>query len=735
MNPLLHYILYGEKKGLNPSAKFDIDSYLKHHADVREQNISPLLHYLNNCGQNNENIDSIAADIKDKLNNLVPNMTISNERLSVFSENIRENYSEKISFKNVECPKVSIIIPVYNQFKYTYNCLKSISLLNEHSTFEIVIADDNSTDETSCINNYVMGIKIVKNVSERGFLNNCNNAIKYASGKYIYFLNNDTALFDGAIDSLVSTLESAKDIGCVGSKLIYSDCSLQEAGGIIWNDASGWNFGRNDNPLRTKYMYKKEVDYISGASLMIKKELLDKIGGFDTRYVPAYYEDTDLAFEVRKRGFKVVFQPRSIVMHFEGKSCGTDITTGIKSYQNVNKEKFKLKWQETLVEHFSNAENPFLAKDRSRGKKTILFIDHMFPTFDQDAGSRNIYNYIKWFVEHGYNVKFIPMNAFHMVKYADQFEEMGIECLYGNEFVADSWRSWFEENGKYLDYVYIHRSHVCEKFIDTVRTFTNAYVFLNVADLGHLRLKAKKEAGLSVSDEEITKLEALETKMINSVDACTSVSKEEVDYINQNFTKKAIWTPIFFYKKDELEKNVPCFSERNGVLFIGGFNHLPNFDAIKWFIEEIYPDFLSLVHSNVKLHVAGSNPPIELAKMANENIIIHGMVTDEELKSLYNTVRVIIIPLRYGGGLKGKTLEAIYNGVPFVGTKYAIQGFPEKENIFKSYDDVSSFKDRLLTLYNSEMVWNLEQKKYSSYLNKYFSDECASEILKKFYSF
>src|SRR5699024_4776423 len=160
----------------------------------------------------------------------------------------------------------------------------------------------------------------------------------------ILFLNNDTQVTEGWLSSLVKLIESDSTIGMVGSKLVYPDGRLQEAGGIIWSDGSGWNYGRMDDPDKPEYNYVKDVDYISGASIMIRRELWEQIGGFDVRYTPAYCEDADLAFEVRKAGYRVVYQPLSKVIHFEGVSNGTDVNgTGLKRYQVENFKKLKEK--------------------------------------------------------------------------------------------------------------------------------------------------------------------------------------------------------------------------------------------------------------------------------------------------------------------------------------------------------------------------------------------------------
>ncbi len=255
----------------------------------------------------------------------------------------------KLEFTEYEHPQVTIIIPVHNQFNYTWYCLRSVLRSVKDVAYEVILADDCSTDRIKDIERLTANVKVIHNNSRKHFLQNCNHAASLAKGKYLVFLNNDTLVYPDWLSPMLALLEQDESIGMTGSKLIYPDGRLQEAGGTVFRDGGAKNNGHGDCPDGPEYNHVRPVDYISGASMMISKELWDKIGGFDERYCPAYYEDTDLAFAVRAQGKSVVYQPESAVIHFGGVSHGIDLTQGIKSYQVINQQKFYEKWQQELA--------------------------------------------------------------------------------------------------------------------------------------------------------------------------------------------------------------------------------------------------------------------------------------------------------------------------------------------------------------------------------------------------
>jgi GT2 family glycosyltransferase len=213
--------------------------------------------------------------------------------------------------------------------------------------FEVIVADDASTDETVHAEGTIKGVRFLRNESNQGFLESCNRAVATARGEYVLLLNNDTELKPGAIDALLATFDRPS-VGLVGAKLIYPDGTLQEAGGIIWNDGTTSNYGRQGDAQDPSYNYRRQVDYCSAAALMVRKSVWDELGGFDSRFRPAYYEDVDLAFRARKAGYEVCYQPLAEVIHFEGITSGKELDHGAKSYQETNAQRFREAWAREL---------------------------------------------------------------------------------------------------------------------------------------------------------------------------------------------------------------------------------------------------------------------------------------------------------------------------------------------------------------------------------------------------
>jgi len=627
----------------------------------------------------------------------------------------------RLGFAAAGRPKVSIIIPVWNQWAYTYRCLQSVHRTMAGLACEVLLADDGSTDLTSRAEEWLDGVRILRAGNNRGFLRNCNWAAGQAHGEYLFFLNNDTELQPEAIQSLVALLDRDPGFGMAGSKLLFPDGIIQEAGGIIWADGSGWNFGRGQEASLPAFNYVKEVDYVSGASFMIRRSLWEKIGGFDERYAPAYCEDSDLAFAVRQQGYKVGYQPRSAVVHFEGASHGTDTASGMKACQVRNTEHLRSKWASVLVNHFPNGTHVFQARDRSAHRNTILIVDHYVPHFDRDAGSRTMWSFIQAFLAMGMNVKFLGDNFFPHQPYTEILQQAGVEVLVG-PWCADNWPEWLEENGRYVDFVLLSRPHIAPKYLRALRSKTEARILYYVHDLHYLR---EEHHARVLADPSLLK-QAQESKadeqhLMNQMDVICSCSDSETEILrNLCPGVKVFYTPAYSVDAD------PAWDfdagKRSGILFVGGFIHPPNADGVQWFVREVWPAVRARL-PEVVCSIAGADPPPEIRALASDHIKVLGFVSEEQLAELYRTSRLVVVPLRYGAGVKGKTVEAMAHGVPVVCTSWGIEGMPGIREILDPAQCCDSLADGIVALYQDESRLKEISKRERAYVAGHFTIE------------
>lgn len=573
---------------------------------------------------------------------------------------------EPIRLPEFDNPEVSVIIPVHNKFALTHACLASILNHLPERSFEVIIVDDASTDETLLAPVAFSGcVRVLRNSRNLGFVGSCNAGAAAARGRYLFFLNNDTLMRPGWLDALVESFEYDPRIGVAGSRLLFPDGKLQEVGGIIWRLGDGWNWGRNQDPDDPRFLYMRDADYVSGAALMIERALFEKLGGFDMRYAPAYYEDTDLCFRVREAGRRVVVQPASSIIHLEGQSNGTDVNgPGLKRYQKINHRKFYERWRDVLASHRMNGEMPELEAERTV-RQRALFIDNSVPTPDKDAGSNAAVTHMKLLQRLGFKVSFVPADNMAKIEpYTSALQKRGIECLYHPYVQSMEWL--LRRSGMSPDLVYIHRFGNASRYLGMVRRhWPRSRIVYCVADLHFLR--EEREAALRGDAEAAAaaaRLKREELSLIAAADCCIVHSPAEAELLARLVPDAQVEVVPWPVTPRPVQKP---FAERSGTAFIGSFQHPPNIDAVLWLGSEIRP-----LLGDLRVAIYGSHVTPAVQAEHRGNIEVRGHVPG--LADALHRHRSTVAPLRYGAGIKGKVLESFAHGLPCVMTPIAAEG-------------------------------------------------------------
>lgn len=635
---------------------------------------------------------------------------------------------EPVRLDTSDRPRISILIPVFNKVEYTAACLDSIS---EHTSgeFEVIVVDDCSGEETVTYLERCEGIRVIRNETNAGFIASCNRGAAAARGEFLVFLNNDTTVTRDWLEALIDTFELFPDTGAVGARLVYPDGTLQEAGGIVFNDGSGWNYGRGERAELPQYNFASEADYVSGACLAIRREVFARLDGFDSHYAPAYYEDTDLCFRLREHGLRVICQPACTIIHHEGVSSGTDESTGIKRYQRVNREKFIERWRETLAHQPPPVPGPEAVEQvrrarhfRSRGH--MLVIDAITPEPDKDSGSVRMQALLEICRDLGYRVSFMPENLAWVERYTRNLQRRGIEVLYRPGI--ESPEAWLGEHGRALDMVIGSRHYVLAPMLALIRKHCPAAtVVFDTVDLHFLREERKAElTGDETARRTARRTRKAELDLMRSVDVTLVVSPVEQELLGELLPGADIRVLSNIHTIHGRRRE---WSQRRDLLFVGGFQHPPNIDAAEWLIEEIFPAVRAQI-PDIGLHIIGSRMPEHLRERRAPGVTIHGFV--ENLEPFLEGCRLSVAPLRYGAGVKGKVNQAMAWGLPVVATSCAAEGMflTHGEDVLIA-DSSEDFAEQIVRAYNDETLWSTLSDGGLENVERYFSYNAARRAI------
>ncbi len=627
-----------------------------------------------------------------------------------------------------ERPRVSLVIPIHDKLELTKTCLASLLLQRGDIAFEVIVVDDASSDASFEFLSGIKGLRVFRMPEQSGYVLACNHGAKHARSEMLVFLNNDTVVQKDWLENLLDTFIEFPDTGICGAKLLYPNGRLQEAGGAVFRDGSVWNIGRFEQADNPRFNYVREVDYVSGAVLAIRKNQFDRLGGFDPHFAPGYFEDTDLAMRVRASGLKIRYQAFSRVVHLEGATSGTRLDSGMKAFQVPHQIKFAERWQTALADFPSRPdteeENKTLAF--KSGRKKVLVMDEHTPRADADSGSLRLLHLMQSLQRENCDLHFMPADLNFDPVHTACLQRQGIACYYRPW--TKSVFGWLKENAGQFDLIIVSRVELMASVYDTLRRAApEAKLVFDTVDLHHVR--EAQEAELSKSEAlkkqaQVTK--AKEYALMEKCDETWVVSETEYLALKRDFPGKNIRRVSNIHA---LRDETPAFKDRKNILFVGNFRHAPNVDGLKWFLESVWPK----VHSerpDIALDIVGGSAPEHLTEISgNLNVVFRGHVGD--IEKWIDGARINIAPLRYGAGAKGKISQALAFGLPSITTTVAADGMhlTDGESVLVA-DDAEAFANAILVLYEDENTWNRLSKNGYAIAEEFFSETAVAEEIK-----
>ncbi len=610
---------------------------------------------------------------------------------------------QRLSLPTSSSPRVSILLVLFNQAGLTFQCLKSLT--NERDVaFEVLIIDNASSDETGRLLDCIDGARIVRNADNKGFLLACNQGAPLAQGEFLLLLNNDAVLLPGSLQAALQRLERTPDAGAVGGMILLWNGALQEAGSMIWQDGGCLGYGREDNPNDSVYSHVRDVDYCSGAFLLTRTSLFMSLGCFDTDYAPAYYEESDYCVRLWEQGWRVIYDPKVRVRHFEFASAGPSSAWAI-DLQTKHRAIFVQKHRAFLqARPVAAMQNIVHARQRMQpSMPRVLFVDDRLPRQDLGGGFPRALEFIHGLVEQGAFVTHYPLQfPFESWETGRAILPETVEIAAGHGVAG--LENFLAQRLGFYDFVIVSRPHnmlAINTLVDRHPDwFESLSLIYDAEAMFSLREIAQAEVfGRPIPPDAQAKMIEGELDLARRANGIVTVSPVEAEHFKK-YANQDIYVLGHSLKP---QTKTPDFDDRAGYLFVGAMlaNETPNADSLIWFVREVWP--LICARGPAHLDIVGRCEASAVHALAADNVVIHGGVDDVE--PFYSRARVFIVPTRFAAGIPHKAHEAAANGLPMVATPLIAEQLGWQSELLIG-DSPTAFADACVRLHNDPKLWS-----------------------------
>lgn len=597
---------------------------------------------------------------------------------------------ERLVLPTSETPEVSVLLVLFNQAELTFQCLRSLTAALDRPS-EVILVDNASSDRTRELLDRIDGARIVRNAENLHFVRGVNAGAALARGEALLLLNNDTRVRPGSIAAAASRLAEEPDLGAVGGRIVLLDGTLQEAGSIVWRDGAAAGHGRGADPWAPEFQFRRDVDYCSAAFLMIRRELFERLSRFDEAFAPAYYEETDLSLRIREAGFRVGYDPRIEVRHFEFGSSAT--SEAALDLQRRHREVLLERHRATLErDHLSAAASQLEARARPPPARRLLIVEDQVPYRQLGAGYPRANDLLRAAHAAGWFVTFYP--AFHPdADWATAYEAVPPEVEIAAERGWAGLPTFMRERAGFYDAAIVSRPHNMRPFLAALRQVPDF--------IAPSRVIYDAEAIFAARDAAADpRAIAAETALARAASVVLAVNAQEAE----RFRAAGGRDVRVLGHALEAKPTRASFASRRDILFVGAadVDVSPNADSLVFFVRKVMPRLDALMGTDWTLKVAGRSAAPAVQALASERVQLLGMVPD--LAPLYGKSRLFIAPTRFAAGSPMKVHEAAAHGLPVVATSLLAGQLGWRDELLVA-DDAEAFASACARLYRDRELW------------------------------
>lgn len=653
---------------------------------------------------------------------------IKNRRkVSVDLQNLDFFKSHSFNFSAQTNPEVSIIIHGINDLKMVLNCLYTIEKYNQNISKEVIVFNDKSSEVQQYLEK-IKGITLINDEEINGLTQAINHSIEKAKGKFIYLLDSHALVQENYLSSLIEGFNIKENVGAVGSKMISAESNIFSAGNLVFENSEIVELGKSEAINAPQFNFVRKVDFCTGSLLFPKINKIGHLNLLNETFSSSHFAEADLCLKLKKEeNLDTYYQPNSEVVCFDN---------SFTAKTNNDKEGFANHWNSYFTDRkYLKSEKTYYKTYKT---PNFLFLEENMPKPDQDSGSRRFMEILKILQRNGHHIV-LAVKHFDETKdsdYIPYFQNAGVEICrdYVNAQnkivkVADQVVNALS----YVDVVWIFRPLGFDYWYNLIQDKASGKkIIYDMVDLHYLRMERENnyiDVVTKEREQEISFFKEKEYAGMNISDAVISISDEEKNTVSENGVKKnKIFTVSNIHKPVE---NVPLnFSKRDGLLFIGGYNHLPNIDAVKFLHNQIMP-LVWAKNNQIKIFILGPDFPADLKeKYHSERFQILGY--QETVDFWFENSRVFVAPLRYGAGVKGKIGQALEFKLPVITTGIGAEGMSleDQKTALISDENPQNFADKILELYDNESIWQTLHDNSLLPLSK-FSIETQEQNIKK----